>query len=223
MDLTHAMKGIVVPDISDACDALDIETVTTGDIKPVYADCPMICGPAVTYKLTPGATGSTVIGTLEGIVAAEPGSVLVFTVDGHYDLNAWGSIAATVAVQARMAGVVIDGPTRDVQTMEELDFPCYTRGTVVTSVRGRIGLESINEPIEINGGTVHPGWLVAADANGVIFFPGDRAEEIFARARRVASLEKRIMRQIAEGEDAIKVHEDMKYDVSIKEQIEGGA
>ena len=183
----------------------------------------MICGPAVTYKLTPDAAGSTVIGTLEGIVAAPPGSVLVFSVDGRYDLNAWGSIAATVAVQARMAGVVVDGPTRDVQTMQELDFPCYARGTVVTSVRGRIGLESINEPIQIAGETVHPGWLVAADANGVIFFPGDRADEVFARARQVAALEKRIMRQIAEGADAIQVHESMKYDMSWQEQLESAA
>jgi regulator of RNase E activity RraA len=219
VDYSHAMKGIVTPDLSDACDALGIEAVTSGAVHAVYRNCPGVCGPVVTYRLRPGAKGSTVIGTIEGIVSAKPGSILVFDVDGNLELNAWGSIAGNTAKQYRMGGVVIDGVTRDVQAMQELELPTYARGTCVTSVRGRIGLESINEPITMFGKTVQPNWLCAADANGVIFFPADRTSEIFAFAYRVVALEKKVVQQIQQGVDPIEAHKLMKYDVSWTAQL----
>jgi 4-hydroxy-4-methyl-2-oxoglutarate aldolase len=219
MDYVQAFRGIVTPDLSDACDALGIEAVTSGAIHAVYPNCPVICGPAVTYRLRPGATGSTVIGTIEGIVSAKPGSILVFDVDGNMELNAWGSIAGNTAVQYRMGGVVIDGVTRDVQAMQELSLPTYARGTCVTSVRGRIGLESLNEPITMFGKEVHPGWVCAADANGVIFFPPERSKEVFDFAYRVVALERKVVQQIQQGVDPIEAHKVMKYDVSWKDQL----
>jgi 4-hydroxy-4-methyl-2-oxoglutarate aldolase len=223
MDYTKAMTGIVTPDLSDACDALGIAAVTSGAIHGVYPNTPKICGPLVTYRLRPGATGSTVIGTLEGIVSAPPGAILAFDVDGNTELNAWGSIAGNTAVQYRIGGVVIDGVTRDVQAMQELALPTYARGTCVTSVRGRIGLESVNKPITMFGKEVHPGWLCAADENGVIFFPGDRAAEIFAYAYRVVALEKKVIQQIQQGADPIEAHKIMKYDISWTDQLKDKA
>lgn len=219
MDYAQAFRGIATCDLSDACDALGIEAVTTGAVKGIYAGCPSICGPVVTYRLTPEATGSTVIGTLEGIVSAPAGSVLVFDAQGSMELNAWGSIAGNVAVQYRMAGVVIDGCTRDVAAMREMNLPTYARCTVTTSVRGRIGLESINEPVTFAGKTVKPGWICAADENGVIFFPPDQAPEIFARAYKVVQLEQKIIRQLREGVDPIAIHNAMKYNTTWTEQL----
>ncbi|MCW2240511.1 RraA family protein [Azospirillum canadense] len=219
MDYAQAFRGIATCDLSDACDALGIEAVTSGSMKGVFQDCPPICGPVVTYRLRAEATGSTVIGTLEGIVEAAPGSVLVFDVEGNMELNAWGSIAANVAVQSRMAGVIIDGVTRDVQNMRELNFPTYAKGTVCTSVRGRIGLESINEPVTIEGKTVKPGWIVAADENGVIFFPSERAREIFAYAYRVVQLEQKTLQAIRQGADAVEIHKALKYHGTWTEQL----
>jgi len=219
MDFMQAFRGIVTPDLSDACDALGIRAVTSGTVKGVYANCPPICGPIVTYRLRPGAKGATVIVTIEGIVTAKPGSILVFDVDGNLELNAWGSIAGNTAAQYRMGGVIIDGVTRDVQAMQDLSLPTHARGTCVTSVRGRIGLESLNEPITMFGEEVCSGWICAADANGVIFFPNERVEEIFAFAYRVVALEKKVVQQIQQGVDPIEAHKVMKYDTSRKEQL----
>lgn len=219
MNYTQALQGIVTPDLSDACDALRIEAVTSGAVRAVYPNCPMICGPVVTYRLRPSAKGSTVIGTIEGIMSAKPGSILVFDVDGNMELNAWGSIAATTAAQYRMGGVVVDGVTRDVQAMQDMGMPTYARGTCVTSVRGRIGLESLNKPITMFGKPVHPGWVCAADANGVIFFPPEKAAEVFAHAYRVAALEKKVVQRIQQGADPIEAHKIMKYDASWADQL----
>ena len=196
-----------------------MDAVTTGTISAVYSGCPKICGPAVTYRLSTGAEGSVVMGTLEGIRDARPGSVLLFDASGFESYNAWGSIAATVAMQHRMSGAVIDGSTRDVQTMRTLPCPTYATGTVVTSVRGRIGLESINAPVTVAGEAVHPGWIIAADENGVIGFPPDAAGAVFRRAREVAALEAKIVRSIQEGADAIEIHRQMRYDASWEDQL----
>lgn len=219
MDYSLAFKGLATCDLSDACDALGIEAVTSGEIGAVYEGCRPTIGPVVTVELAPEGEGSTVIGTLEAICDAQAGSVVVFATNGRTDLNAWGSIAANAAVLRRMAGVVIDGSTRDVQTLRDLDFPTYARGTVVTSVRDRINLVAINQPIAIAGSTVHPGWLVAADENGVIFFPRDREQEIFARAWRVVELEGRVIREMREGRDPVEAHTALRYDGSIKAQL----
>jgi 4-hydroxy-4-methyl-2-oxoglutarate aldolase len=217
----QAFKGIVTCDLSDACDALKIEAVTTGGIRPVYEGCRPTIGRITTVELAPNGKQSTVIGSVEAVIRAGPGGIVVFSSGGRMDLNTWGSIVGTVAVQVRNAGVVCDGVTRDVQTMRRFDFPTYARGTVVTSVRGRIGLRSIGEPIQIEGHTIHDGWICAADENGVIFFPADREQEIFEKAYKVAANEERTMTAIRHGADAIKLHLDMGYDMTWSEQLNG--
>ncbi|MBC5810193.1 MAG: hypothetical protein GIW95_04950 [Candidatus Eremiobacteraeota bacterium] len=222
MDYGQAFRGIVTCDLSDACDALGIKAVTPSGIQPIYHGCPATIGPVTTVQLSPGGKKSTVIGSVEAVLKAGPGGIVVFTSGGHPALNTWGSIVGTVAVQERLAGVILDGVTRDVQTMERFSFPTYARGTCVTSVRGRVGLDFINEPISIEGHTIYPGWICAADQNGVIFFPPESAREIFAKAYKVAANEEKTMAAIKQGADAIKLHLDLGYDMTWSEQLNGG-
>lgn len=219
MDYGKAFTGLVTCDLSDACDALGVRSVTSGSPKPIYSPCRPVCGPVVTLDLEVGAEGSVVIGTLEAIVSAAAGSVIVISANGHDELNTWGSIAGNVAVQERMGGVVIDGATRDVQNMRELDLPTYATGTAVASVRGRIGMKSYNEPITFAGNSIQPGWIVAADENGVVFFPADRARDIFHHAYRVAALEHKTVQAIRHGADAVEIHKAMRYDASWTDQL----
>ena len=118
-----------------------------------------------------------------------------------------------------MQGAIVDGCVRDVGGMRELDFPCYSRGTVVQSVRGRMAIESVNEPVRFAGATVEPGAIAAADVNGVIIFPADRAREIFDLAYRAVALEKKLFQQIRHGGDAIALHKAMKYDDLMANQL----
>lgn len=222
MDYTGAFEGLAACDLSDACDALGIETVTPAGIRPIYPGCKPAIGPVTTVQLSPGGKGSTVIGSVEAVTRAGAGGIVVITSGGDPRLNTFGSIVCTVAVEQKLAGVVLDGVTRDVQTMQKYDFPTYARGTCVTSVRGRVGLDFINEPITIDGKKIHPGWICAADINGVIFFPPENAKEIFAKAYKVAANEERIMTLIRHGADAVKIHLDMGYDMSWKEQLKDG-
>ena len=169
--------------------------------------------------MSPAGKIEIVIGTIGPLLSAAPGSIFLVDAGGNMELNTIGSLVAVVAVQSRLAGSIVDGCVRDVQGMEALAFPVYARGTVVPSVRGRMAIESINQPVQFAGHEVDAGWIAAADANGVILFPPQQARAVFAHAWRAVALEKKIFEQIAQGGDAIALHKDMKYDLSMKEQL----
>ncbi len=219
MNHAQAMQGLSTCDLSDACDALGIAAVSSGAIKAVHPGCRPICGPITTCHMSPQGQTEIVIGTIGPLLAAAPGSVFLVSAEGRMDLNTIGSLVAVVAVQSRLAGAVVDGCVRDVQGMQELGFSTYARGTVVPSVRGRMAIESVNQPLPFAGGRVEPGWIAAADANGVIVFAPERAREVYEFAWRALALEKKIFQQIQHGGDAIALHKAMKYDLSMRDQL----
>lgn len=219
MNHALAMQGLSTCDLSDACDALGIAAVSSGAIKAVHAQCRPICGPITTCHMSPTGRTEIVIGTIGPLLSAAPGSIFLVSAEGRMDLNTIGSLVAVVAVQSRLAGAVVDGCVRDVQGMQDLGFATYARGTVVPSVRGRMAIESVNEPLPFAGGRVAPGWIAAADANGVIVFPPEHQRDIFAHAWRAVALERKIFAQIQQGGDAIALHKAMKYDLSMSEQL----
>ena len=223
MDHSQAMRGLTTCDLSDACDALGIAAVTTGAIKAVYPSCPMICGPIATCRMSPQGRTEIVIGTIGPLVGAAPGTIFLVDAGGNMDINTIGSLVGVVGVQSRLAGAIVDGCVRDVQGLAELDFPVYARGTVVQSVRGRMAIESINEPVSFAGREVTPGSIAAADANGVIVFPAAQAAEVFALASRAVALEKKLFMQIRHGGDAIALHKAMKYALPMQEQLRDGS
>ena len=219
MNYFEAFRDITTCDLSDACDALGIVPATTGAVKGVYPGCTSICGPIVTCKMSPRGRKEIVIGTIEPVLAADPGSIFLIDAAGNMQHNTIGSLVTAIAVQSRLAGAIVDGCVRDVQGTIEMKFPTYSRGTVVQSVRGRVGIESIGKPVNFAGHKVNPGDIAAADMNGVIIFPAKRAREVFAAAYRAVALERKILQQIRHGVDFIEVHKALKYDASMKVQL----
>ena len=222
MNYSEAFRDITTCDLSDGCDALGIVPVTTGAVKGVFPGCPPICGPIVTCKMSPGGKKEIVIGTIEPVLAADPGSIFLVDAGGNLQHNTIGSLVTAIAVQSRLAGAIVDGCVRDVQGTIEMKFPTYSRGTVVQSVRGRVGIETIGKPVKFAGQRVNPGDIAAADMNGVIVFPAARARDIFAAAYRAVALERKIIQQIRNGADFIEVHKALKYDATMKDQISDG-
>ena len=223
MNFAQAMQGLSTCDLSDACDALGIQPATSGAVKAVHPGCVPICGPISTCRMSPAGKIEIVIGTIGPLLSSLPGSVFLVDSGGNMELNTIGSLVAVVAVQSRLAGAIVDGCVRDVQGMQDLGFSAYARGTVVPSVRGRMAIESINEPVQFAGCEVGPGWIAAADANGAIVFPPERAAEVFRFAWRAVAMEKKMFLQIQQGGDAIALHKAMKYDLSMQDQLTDGS
>ena len=218
MNYMQAFKDISTCDLSDACDTLGVVPATSGQVKGVYPGCPPICGPIITCKMSPHGKKEIVIGTIEPLIAADPGSIFLIDAGGNLQHNTIGSLVTVVAVQQRLAGAIVDGCVRDVQGTAAVNFPTYSRGTVVQSVRSRVGIESLNEPVMFAGTRVTPGSIAAADVNGVIVFPAERAVEIFRAAYRAAAIERKIVQAMMNGADYIAIHKALKFDASMKDQ-----
>ncbi|MGH7150602.1 MAG: RraA family protein [Planctomycetota bacterium] len=198
--------------VSDALDRLNLKGAPRG-ILPIWSGCPRIAGRAATMRLVPEGPASPVRGTLETIAAASPGDVLVIDHGGRLDVNSFGGIASYTARRRRLAGVVIDGVTRDVDEMKALRFPAFGRGVIQQSVRGRCAFGGRGVEVGLGGVLVRPGDLVVADVNGAVFVPWDRAEEVFRIAQECAAAERKVKAWIAKGVDPVEAHERARYDV----------
>jgi 4-hydroxy-4-methyl-2-oxoglutarate aldolase len=197
--------------LSDALDALDIAGAPQG-IHPLYLDCGKAAGRAMTIRLVPGGTDSAVEGTLRAIMAAEPGDLLVIDNGGRLDVNSFGGIAAFTAQRRGLAGVVIDGVTRDLEEMREMTFPAFGKGAIQQSIRGRCAFGGFGGEIRIGGVAVRRGDYVAADENGVVVLPAGRMEEVMENARRCFEREEQIKRWIGAGVDPVEAHQRAGYE-----------
>ena len=104
------------------------------------------------------------------------------------------------AVAAGVTGVVIDGCCRDLDEIESLELPVFSRGAVPSTARGRYQQTALNEVISVDGIRVRPGDYVVADGSGVVFVPRDRADDIISAAEEIAGREAVLAKRLTSGE-----------------------
>ena len=117
----------------------------------------------------------------------------------------WGGILSTAATVKRVAGVIIDGATRDVDEAKGLGLPLFAKAAVPLTARGRIIEDATNEPIEIAGVAVRPGDYIIADNSGVVVVPADRAAEVAPAAEAIVAREAAMARDVLAGKSVVEV------------------
>lgn len=202
------------PNVSDGLDRMEISGHPRG-ILPLYHPPKKIVGPAATMKLVPlhQAKESPVIGTLKAIVDAHPGDVLVIDFAGNDQVNAFGGVAGTTTKKHRLAGVVIDGVTRDIDEFRMLGLPVYGKGYICSSIRNRCGFAGNEIEVQLGGFRVRPGDLICADDSGTVIVPQEHVEDVLHWAKVFKGVEDDIIKRVLRGEDPIKAHEQVRYDM----------
>ena len=116
-----------------------------------------------------------------------------------------GELLSGAARRKGIAGVVVDGPVRDVATLAGwADFPVFSRGR---TARGPSSMDrgSVNEPVVFGGVRVVPGDLILGDDDGLVAIPaGELAAQLpaaLAMVRAEAAWEARL----AGGETTLEV------------------
>ena len=93
---------------------------------------------------------------------APPGSVIVEVLEDGLDTAGIGNLMATTAKVRGLAGMVIDGGARDVEELEEIGFPVWSRSQTPATSVGRYVPVAKNVPVTCGGVLVRPGdWIVA--------------------------------------------------------------
>ncbi len=98
-----------------------------------------------------------------------------------------------------MAGGIVDGPATDVDEIEELRFPLYSRGlsAITTKLLGLGG--EINTVVQCGSVAVEPGDLIVADRNGIVVLKPNEAEEVAAKALAMQEAEKSFAQELRDG------------------------
>jgi RraA family protein len=138
---------------------------------------PIMAGVALTVKARPGDN----LMIHKALNMAGPGDVIVVSNEGDRSQSLVGEIIVTYARYKGLAGMVFDGPIRDIDAISKMDIPVYGTGTTPGGPY-KEGPGEINVPIACGGIHIEPGDIILGDADGIIVIPRRDAAEILAVA-----------------------------------------
>jgi regulator of RNase E activity RraA len=187
--------------VSDALDRLGLPGAVTG-LARVSTDR-RIAGRVLTVRLdrAEGRTSTRHLCTA-AIEAAAPGDIIVCEQRTGLDAACWGGNLTIGAQMRGVAGVIVEGPVRDVDESRQLGFPVFARSVTGRTARGRIVEAATGEPIHVGDATVTPGDYAIADASSVVFVAQADIVRVVEAAELIVQRESLIARALREGRPA---------------------
>jgi regulator of RNase E activity RraA len=185
--------------VSDALDKLGLTGVVTG-IHRMSTDR-RIWGRVVTVKLEPddGRPAASKHLSTTAVECAQPGDVIVVEQRTGIDAAGWGGNLSLGARLRGVAGVVVEGPARDVDESSGYDFPVFARDHTTRTARGRIVETGTNLPITVGDVAVAPGDYVVADGSAVVFVAAADLERVLDIAEQIVANERTMAEQLRQG------------------------
>ena len=132
-------------------------------IKMVNKSALKLVGVALTVKTRPGDN----LMVHKALDMANPGDIIVVDAQGDMTNSILGELMCYYAMKKGIAGMIIDGAIRDVDTISELNFPMYAKG-VQPKGPYKDGPGEINVPVSCGGMVVNPGDIIVGDLDGVV-------------------------------------------------------
>jgi isocitrate/isopropylmalate dehydrogenase/regulator of RNase E activity RraA len=205
------LKNFSTAEISDALDACGIEGALL-HIKPLSPGTRLF-GPAYTVQYTPYEEPSSTFKNAANYIDAVPSdSVIVIDNNGQPDCTVWGEILTQVALHKLIAGTVIHGAVRDVETIRALNYPLFCNAVYMRSGKNRVHKSREQCPLIINNVTINPGDILCADDNGVLVIPRDLITDILAKIHNIRATEDEIKAAIKSGKTLEQARVDFHYD-----------
>jgi regulator of RNase E activity RraA len=201
-DLVARLRRIDACAVSDALDKLGLKGCVSG-LTPL-SSTRRIAGRVHTVKLVAAEKATKREGPprhlgCTAIEACGPGEVIVVEQRSGIDCGSWGGILSLGANLRGVAGVIADGPVRDVDEARQLDFPVFARSATARTARSRIAEEATDVQVSIGDVTVNPGDYVIADASAVVFIEAAQVVRVVEAAESIAAREAAMAAALREG------------------------
>jgi regulator of RNase E activity RraA len=189
--------------VTIAADLFQGRTLVDPAIRPLrpFGEGPRLAGRAVTAWCEPGDYGPV----HHAIDVAGAGDVIVVDAGGRPDRAIIGELLSGAARRKAIAGVVVDGPVRDIGTLASwTDFPVFSRGN---TARGPASMEwgAVNRPVAFGGVEVAPGDLILGDDDGLVVIPYAEADDRLAAAQAMTRAEIAWEAELARGLGTLEV------------------
>ena len=202
------LRRLDVCAVSDALDKLGLPGAVTG--LPMRSAGPggnsRIAGRAVTMKVGPGQPppGPPKHLGCSAIEQGGPEHIIVVEQRSGLEAGCWGGLLTLGAKVRGIAGVVADGPLRDVDEAIAYEFPIYSRSLTSRTARSRVVELGTQVSVTIGaetGGlvTVQPGDYVLADRSAVIFISPEQIERVLEAAETIVAKEAAMAKAILSG------------------------
>lgn len=187
VDHSRKFSRYAVANVGDAMDRLN---VMDSSIKTQWIGGRCV-GPALTVLTRDGDN----LAIHRALDEAQPGDILVINALGGTARAVFGDLLAEVCVAAGVAGVVIDGLTRDRTAIEELQLPLWARG-VSPAGPAKYGPGQIFTSIACGGVVVSPGDIIVGDDDGVAVVPHEKVASVAERLAAIDQFEEAFRRKV---------------------------
>lgn len=190
----------LLPSYSVSCIFADVmyrQNVMHSGIKPAFKA--KIVGQAITVQLS----GGDLVDPLKALEMGQPGDVIVVNAGGDTETSVCGGLMGGLAKNRGIRGMVVDGAGRDIDELEDISWPIWTRAITPCGTHTMFSQRkeelSINVPIACGGVIVKPGDFIVADTIGVVVVPFERAEEFLTLAAEQADREQKTRVWVSQG------------------------
>lgn len=168
-------------------------------IRPAWPRA-RLCGEAFTVRC---ATGDN-LALHQALERVDGGEVLVVQAGGLL-AGYWGEVLTRAAQGRGVRGLVIDGGLRDVDALETLGFPAFSRGIAMLGTTKRSAGE-LGGALMVGGVMVRRGSLILGDADGVVAVPPESIQDTLIAARERRAMEQSFIKRIDAGESTLDVY-----------------
>ena len=182
------IEGFRLTEVASVADAIEQlygrQAYMHHDMRAVFKT--KFAGPAVTVllKKEEHKEGSAATqGMIEAIDTSPAGSVYVLVLEDGLDFGAVGGLMATTMKVRGFAGAIVDASIRDLPQIQRIQFPVYGRGRSPGTTVGHYRSVGVNIPVTCAGVTVRPKDIIAADEDGVVVVPYEKAAEVLKKAQ----------------------------------------
>lgn len=180
--------------ISDAMSKITKRSGVLEGIKSINAKTAY--GRVFTIKTSSDDWGTPLL----GIDKAKIGNILFIKTEG--DSSAiWGELTSNYSYKKGLAGTVIDGATRDINFVNDFEYPVFAR-EAVPNAGSALGLGSIDIPLEIKNTSkniIRSGDFIFGDESGVVNVPQELFCQVMIKTLEIKINETQILSEIKKG------------------------
>ncbi len=183
-------------------------------IAPLNPAAGRVFGPAYTLRYIPAREDLTTSAAMaspenphrKAVETAPPGHVLVVDTHGMDVSGTFGDILVARLHVRGVAGIVSDGPMRDVAELRRMPLPVFARGNAAPPSYTSMMAVDAQVAVSCGGVATFPGDIVVGDADGVVVVPAHLAREVAADAVEQDRLEAYVRQRVEAGASTFDVY-----------------